>query len=193
MGERKPTSQQLENKDRIYNKSVVQHKMVQGNWLSGWDYLGERKQHLFRFHICSRYSVLAETAEASLKSLFCYGLFHLQPVVVLISLSGLIIRGSFRLPWDGRKEKWCFHFNEACWQLCLRFSGALVSANQRPCQTVRRIIHFLCGPEVLAWSGDSVKRASHSSLLVFVEGAFSPWGKEREIMEWHRRGSLGYL
>lgn len=61
------------------------------NWLFGCDYLG-RESNIYLA------STSAETAEASTRSLFCYGLFRLHPVPVSISLSGLIIRGSFRLP-----------------------------------------------------------------------------------------------
>lgn len=56
--------------------------------------------HLHTDRICSE-----ELLHCHGKSLFCYGLFHLQPVAILISLSGLIISGSFSLPCNGRKEK----------------------------------------------------------------------------------------
>lgn len=62
-----------------------------GNWLFGCNYLG-RESNIYLD------SMSAETAEASLRSLFCYGLFRLHPVLVSISLGGLIIRGCFRLP-----------------------------------------------------------------------------------------------
>lgn len=85
------------------------------------------------------------------KSLFCYGLFHLQPVAILISLSGLIISGSFSLPCNGQKEKWCFYFKEVYWQLCLGFPWVLKSMKlEDPCHesTVHEIIYFFFGGSI---------------------------------------------
>lgn len=54
-----------------------------------------------------------------------------------------------------------------------------------------RAVHLICGPGVgMVWG--LCKLASHGSRLRFVEGALSP-GEDREIMELHRRGRLGYL
>lgn len=86
------------------------------------------------------------------KSLFCYGLFHLQPVAILISLSGLIISGSFSLPCNGQKEKWCFYFKEVYWQLCLGFPWVLKSMKlEDPCHesTVHEIIYFFFGGSIM--------------------------------------------
>lgn len=96
-----------------------------------------------------------ELLQCHCKSLFCYGLLHLQPVAVLISLSGLIISGSFSLPCNGWKEKWCFYFKEVYWQLCLGIPRVLKSMKlEDPCHesTVHEIIYFIYRGSIMCMS-----------------------------------------
>lgn len=86
------------------------------------------------------------------KSLFCYGLLRLQPVAILISLSGLIISGSFSLPCNEQKEKWCFYFKEVYWQLCLGFPWVLKSMKLEDLcheRSVHEIIYFICRGSIM--------------------------------------------
>ena len=65
------------------------------------------------------------------------------------------------------------------------------AAPERDCAPV---VHLICGRGVSAWSGDSVNRL-HVALGCYLWKEHSALGEkeDREIMELHRRRSLGYL
>ena len=54
---------------------------------------------------------------------------------------------------------------------------------------------FISSVVTESWQGLGARErgASRGPLPLFVEGAFSPRGKGREIMDPRRRGSQGYL
>ena len=140
MGKRKPTGPHLENKDCLYNKSGAQHRMVWGNWLFGWDYLG-RESNIYLDSMSAANTVCLRNCWSVTEKFIRLWVVSSSPSGSIDFSRWINYQRQFQTSLRWTEGKMMFSFQWSLLAIVLCFSGALESANQRPHQ--RGTVHWL--------------------------------------------------